>query len=230
MRSEKQGPTSNNWFPLDIERYDRNPALTPAETTALQRHTHEHHPAKATLHDQVRRLIEPLDDLFSHTKLRPTVRPFLVLYLLREMNCRGRTFWGWTTEEWIETINKHAPQQQHLVALAYLFGGFTDLDTAGSRPPLYIKLAEKIFGQTRLDGVLERIRNLLVEWGHSGRATMQHIPRTRCEALLLNRSPHLEDLTIECLRRSQRGGRGTRKRKAGTDLGPVSGWLQSREY
>lgn len=107
MRSCKQEPTGSDWFPLSLERYDRNPALTPGETTALQRHAHEHHPAKTALHDQVRRLIEPVEDLFSHTTLRPTVRPFLVLYLLREMNRRGRSFWGWTTEEWIQTINNH---------------------------------------------------------------------------------------------------------------------------
>jgi hypothetical protein len=146
MRSGKQEPTRNNWFPMDIERYDRNPALAPSETTALKRHAREHHPAKGALHDKVKRLIEPVEDLFGHTKLRPAVRPALVLYLLREVNRCGRSFWGWTTEEWIETINNHPPQQQHLTALAYLLCGFSELGAIGSRPPLYIKLAEKVFG------------------------------------------------------------------------------------
>jgi len=86
----------SNWLPLHIDRYDRNPALTSSEATALTRHVHEHHPAKATLHDKVRRLIKPVGDLFNHTKLRRPLRPFLALYLLREMSRRGRSFWGWT--------------------------------------------------------------------------------------------------------------------------------------
>jgi hypothetical protein len=128
MRPGKQEAARHSWFPLDLERYNRNPALTAGETTALRRHAPEHHPTKAALHEKVRRLIQPVEDLFSHTKLRPAIRPFLVLYLLREMNRRGRSFWGWTTDEWIETISDH-PQQQHMAALAYILCGFTDLDT-----------------------------------------------------------------------------------------------------
>jgi integrase len=224
MRSGKQGLTGSNWFPFNIERYDRNPALTPGETTALRRHAHKHHPAKAALHDNVRRLIEPVEDLFRYTKLRPAIRPCLVLYLLREMNRRSRSFWGWTTEEWIETISNHPPQQQHLVALAYLLCGFADLNTVGSRPPLYIKLAEKVFGHSCVDGVLQRIRSLLAEWGYSERATMQHIPRTVCEALLANRSPHLEDLTSEVLGILAERRKRNRQRDNGTRSRP-SMWL-----
>jgi hypothetical protein len=177
MRPGKQEAARHSWFPLDLERYNRNPALTAGETTALRRHAPEHHPTKAALHEKVRRLIQPVEDLFSHTKLRPAIRPFLVLYLLREMNRRGRSFWGWTTDEWIETISDH-PQQQHMAALAYILCGFTDLDTLGSRPPVYMKLAEKVFGQKCVESVLDRVRALLVEWGYSGKATIRHIPRT----------------------------------------------------
>jgi integrase len=214
MRPDKQWPVGSNWFSLDIERYDRNPLLTPAEVTALGRHAPEHHPTKAALHEKVRRLIQPVEDLFRHTKLRPAIRPFLVLYLLREMNRRGRSFWGWTTDEWIETISDH-PQQQHMAALAYILCGFTDLDKLGLRPPLYMKLAEKVFGQECMELVLERVRALLVEWGYSGKATIRHIPRTVCEALLANRSPHLEDLTIEVLETVAQRRKQNRQRKSG---------------
>jgi hypothetical protein len=221
MRSRKQELPGANQFPLNVARYDRNPALSLGETTALKRHAHEHHPTKATLHNRVRRLIQPIEDLFSHTQLRPAVQPSLVLYLLRYTTRRGRNFWGWTTEEWIETINNHAAQQQHLIALAYLLCGFTDLDTVGSRPHFYIKLAQKMFGQECVEGVLERVRRLLVEWGYSGRATMQLIPRTVCELLLANRSPHLEDLTIEVVETvAQR-----RKRNKQRTSGRPSVWL-----
>jgi hypothetical protein len=176
MRSDKRREAlqRSNWSSLSIDRYDRNPALTSSEARALRRHVHEHHPAKATLHDKLGRLIEPVDDLFNHTKLRRPIRPFLVLYLLREMSRRGRSFWGWTTEEWIETINKHPPQQQHLIVAAYLLCGFTELDTVGWRHPLYVKLAQKVFGQNCVEGVLNQVRALLVDWGYSGKATMRH--------------------------------------------------------
>jgi integrase len=226
MRSieQKQGIQVSDWSPLSIDRYDRNPALTSTEARALTRHAHEHHPTKAALHDKVKRLIEPAEDLFSHTKLRHAVRPFLVLYLLREMSRRGRSFWGWTTEEWIETINNHPPQQQHLIAAAYLLCGFTELDTVGWRHPLYVSLAQKVFGQNCVEEVLGRVRTLLVEWGYSGKATMRFIPRTVCEALLANRSPHLEDLTIEALRTVEESRRRNKKRQKGTGSRP-SVWL-----
>jgi integrase len=218
MRPREQELPGANRFPPNVARYDRSPALSLGETTALKKHAHEHHPPKATLHDRVGRLIQPIEDLFSHTKLRPAVQPSLVLYLLRDTTRRGRSFWGWTTEEWVETINNHPAQQQHLIALAYLLCGFADLDTVGSGPHFYIKLAEKVFGQECIEGVLERVRSLLVEWGYSGRATMQHIPRTVCELLLTNRSPYLEDLSIELLeavaerrkRNKQKNGIGSR--------------------
>jgi hypothetical protein len=223
MKLRKQEVGETNWFPLNVAHYDRNPALTPAEVTTLRKHAHEHHPAKPALHDKVKRLIQPIEDLFSHTKLRPAIRPFLVLFLLREMNRRGRSLWGWTTEEWIETINNHPPQQQHLTALAYLLCGFSELGAVGSRPPLYIKLAEKVFGFDCVEELLERVRSLLIEWGYSGKATMRHIPRTLCEALLLNRSPHLEDLTIEVLETVAE--RRTRKNKECGNRSRPSIWL-----
>jgi integrase len=226
MRSveRRQGLQASNWLPLNIDSYERNPALTLTEAKALTRHVHEHHPAKAALHDKVRRLIEPIKDLFSYTKLRHVVRPFLILYLLREMSRRGRSFWGWTTEEWIETINNHPPQQQHLIAAAYLLCGFTELDTVGWRHPLYVSLAQKVFGQNCVEEVLGRVRTLLVEWGYSGKATMRHVPRTVCEALLANRSPYLEDLTIEVLKTVEENRKRNKKGKKGTGSRP-SVWL-----
>ncbi len=226
MRSVKrrQELQASNWSPLGIDRYDRNPTLTFTEARALTRHAHEHHPAKASLHDKVQRLSKPVEDLFNHTKLRQAVRPFLVLYLLREMSRRGRSFWGWTTEEWIETINNHPPQQQHLIAAAYLLCGFTELDTVGWRHPLYVNLAQKVFGQNCVEETLGRVRTLLVEWGYSGKATMRFIPRTVCEALLANRSPHLEDLTIEALKAVEESRKRNKKRQKGTGSRP-SVWL-----
>jgi integrase len=221
----KQELRGNKWSSsLNPELYDRNPALTSREARALRSHVHEHHPAKSALHDRIRRLVEPLGDLLNHTKLRRRVRPFLVLYLLREMSRRGRSFWGWTMEEWIETINKHPAQQQHLIAAAYLLCGFAELDAVGWRHPLYVKFAQKVFGQNCVDGVLDRVRTLLVEWGYSGRATMRHIPRTVCEALLANRSPCLEDLTIEVLKTVEENRNQNKKRKEGTGSRP-SVWL-----
>ncbi len=78
-----------------------------------------------------------------------------------------------------------------------------------------MKLAEKVFGQTCVESVLERVRALLVEWGYSGKATIRHIPRTVCEALLANRSPHLEDLTIEVLEIVAQRRKRNKQRKSG---------------
>ena len=75
-----------------------------------------------------------------------------------------------------------------------------------------------------MEAVLDRVCTLLVEWGYSGKAAMRHIPRTVCEALLANRSPHLEDVTIETLKKVEENRKRNKKRQKGTGSRP-SVWL-----
>ena len=40
--------------------------------------------------------------------------------------------------------------------------------------------------QNSVEEGLDQVRTLLVDWGHSGKATMLFVPRSVCEALLAN--------------------------------------------
>jgi len=52
-------------------------------------------------------MLKPLLNLF---------RKYVLLYFLREMAERRRSFWGWTTDEWIETIERRKKvEYQHVI-------------------------------------------------------------------------------------------------------------------
>jgi hypothetical protein len=56
-----------------------------------------------------------------------------------------------------------------------------------------------------VDGEIGRIRLVLAGWGcRLGRVDDQLLPMVACQVLLLNRSPHLEDLSTELLERVRR--------------------------
>jgi hypothetical protein len=73
-------------------------------------------------------LVKPLNDALDYTGIRTLFRQYVLLFFLREMAERRRAFWGWTTDEWIETIERHKKvEYQHVIAVAYLLCGFSDL-------------------------------------------------------------------------------------------------------
>jgi integrase len=81
----------------------------------------------------------------------------------------------------------------YLAAHAFLLGGFTAFYRLGSFSRL--TLAWRVFGRARVDGEIGRIRSVLAGWGYRlGRDDDQLLPMVACQMLLLNRSPHLEDL------------------------------------
>ena len=59
---------------------------------------------------------------------------------------RKRSFWGWTTGEWIDSIDSRLAARQHAVAVAYLLCGFSDLHRLKSDHVVYSCLARKVFG------------------------------------------------------------------------------------
>ena len=127
-------------------------------------------------------------------------RRYTLFFFLREIEKRGRSFWGWTTEEWIDTINACGKVKQHAVAIAYLLCSFSDLHRLKGDHIVYSCLARKVFGQEHSERITKRVRGLLVEWGYSGRGTASQVMRTIFECLLFIRSPHLKDISRDDLR------------------------------
>jgi integrase len=219
-------PGSWQW-PVDAARYDTAPLLRAAELDAIAelgpgnlRRLARHAPA-APGWQQVRRLLRPLDDaaaaldgqLTSHRR-----RAMLDATAVALLRCAetGRSYWSWTDEEWAALLGqdqdgfrKAAPGwaddavRPYLAAHAFLLGGFTAFYRLGSFSRL--TLAWRVFGRARVDGEIGRIRSVLAGWGYRlGRDDDQLLPMVACQMLLLNRSPHLEDLGTALFERVRR--------------------------
>ncbi|MEO7916172.1 MAG: hypothetical protein ABIR16_00890, partial [Dokdonella sp.] len=150
-------------------------------------------------HVAVLRLTAPMHDVFDWTGLRSNHRGRAINYLFREMSIRKRSFWGWDFKEWIATITGTRFYRQHYMAIAYLLCDFSDFHALTNRVFVQVAFAKKVFGGNAVVSVIERVRKILAEWGYGKQLLRQGVPRTIAEALLINRSPNIEDLTTEVL-------------------------------
>ena len=146
------------------------------------------------------RLVRPLNDTLDYTGIKTLHRRYTLFFFLREIEKRGRPFWGWTTDEWIDTIDARLKARQHAVAVAYLLCRFSELQRLKGDHVVYSCLARKVFGREHTLKIKERVQGLLHEWGYSGRGTTSQVMRTIFECLLFVRSPHLKDIKLEDLR------------------------------
>ena len=82
-----------------------------------------------------------------------------------------------------------------LVALAYLLGGFTGFQHLGMFNRLH--LARLVFGAEAVDAALSEAAAVLDRWGYRSqvRDGEYRLPGVLGQALLINRSPRLADLT-----------------------------------
>ena len=214
-------------WPVDPARYDTAPLLRAAEKDAIielgagnLRRLARHDPA-ARGWQQIRRLLRPLDDAAAALEAPPTShrrRAMLDATAVVLLRCAetGRSYWAWTEEEWAGLLGqdqhgfrKAAPGwaddavRPYLAAHAFLLGGFTAFYRLGSFSRL--TLAWRVFGRDRVDGEIGRIRSVLAGWGYRlGRDDDQLLPMVACQVLLLNRSPHLEDLSTGLFERVRR--------------------------
>jgi integrase len=205
---EKQEPKKADdgpWtWPIDLDSYDRSSALTAAEEDMLKGYAEAYrfyrYGRTMDFGQTLDRLVKPLNDALNYTGIRTYFRKYVLLFFLREMAERRRSFWGWTTDEWIELIDRQKTEYQHVVAIAYLLCGFSDLHRLKKNHIVYVCLARKVFGREYMKIVAERVQNLLREWGYLKRGTQVLVMRTVFEALLFVRSPHLDQLTVDDLK------------------------------
>ena len=154
----------------------------------------------------------------------------------------GTTYWAWPDEEWARLIGASSAEfgrswpgwsdgtvRPYVTSCAYMVGGFTAFRSIGPFDKLAV--ARRVFGKDQADQAMQRIADVLGRWGYRiGRAKDQRLPATLCLALLLNRSPRLEDLTTEVFERLRlhpavtRAGRCAVRRPEG---GGVTGLLRS---
>ncbi|MGA2149998.1 MAG: tyrosine-type recombinase/integrase [Bryobacteraceae bacterium] len=119
--------------------------------------------------------------------------------VLRQTYERRHTYWVWSKDEWLETFDPRVWHRHNYMAFAYLLTGFTDFHATRSRRFRQVNFARKIFGNELVEAAVKHVQRRLSEWGHAAVMIEGYLPRTVCEALLVSRSPFLEDLTREVL-------------------------------
>ena len=157
------------------------------------------------------RLTAPLDETLAglhhgeHVRFR-RARANAAAVMLQHCADSGQSWWGWTPWEWARLCGGSAREfmsaqplptdptvRPFVVALAYLLGGFSDFHRLGTFNRLH--LACLVFGEPAVEESLRRATELLDQWGYRDSTGAKHRLRgVFSQALLLNRSPRLDDL------------------------------------
>ena len=209
MHLHQWEPDSWCW-PINVAEYDRSPALSEMERSALegvlsQSHGQIRKPTKAVLD----RLVRPIYDALTYMNVSLERRDDILRVLLIEMWRSGVSFWAWSAQEWCEkSRTRRKPRLQEggkrghwarsvLPLLAYLLDVLPDmaplLDLVNPQPA-----ARKIFGKQVVDEAVQQILIRLRGWGYQEK-THWSLAACVCYLLLRNRSPYLSDLSFELL-------------------------------
>jgi hypothetical protein len=201
--SSAAAPAEPEWaWSVDVAGYDRRPGLRPLElaaSAALVKELVRRLPWPNRVPTVLERLVQPVEDALARAGGVGRLRTAVLHVMAREMHRRSRVFWGWTHEEWVETLGeteRDCPRRhhgmpekrQHLIAVAYLLGEFTDWSAVGEINKL--GLARKIFGPERVDATVGRVLDAARGLGY-GSKVQDRLQVALCEALLANHSPRL---------------------------------------
>ncbi len=222
--SRSQHITTHIWqWPVDLHAYDRTVHLRPAEQQELDRVIQQFdgpgsHVWSPLTNEVLARLVRPLYDVLAATGAGGKTHGSAMSLLLRQMQARHTSFWAWEPEEWNEILcpsfqlfqQKHhsSHARQDVLAIAYLLGGFTDLSSLGVIQ--VIPFAQKIFGQEVTEAAIQRIQAGVQGLGYGPTRAKYDLPSVVCTILLHNRSPHLEDITMERLVQLAQGAKRAR--------------------
>ncbi len=202
-------------------RWDRRIALLDSEAAALLALGHQGLrrnravgiPRRTAPHwHALTRLIEPLDATLAelhhgdHVRFRRAGTQAAAI-VLQHCSDTGGSWWGWTPWEWAglcggstqefvaaQPLPTESTVRPFVVALAYLLGGFTDFRHLGMFNRLH--LACLIFGSPAVNEAMCCAEEVLDRWGyHISTSTRSRMRGVFSQALLLNGSPRLEELT-----------------------------------
>lgn len=182
-------PACSAWvWPIDPMQYDQTPRLSFDETQDLTLFTNPKRLHRAYVLAQAERtavldrLLRPLRDVFAVIDSAETDKLNGMYLLLRACAREGTTFWGWDSSIWLQVLGSsrqafftyHLPGnatefRQFLIAAAYLLHCVRDVRGLGGIEVEF--LAQKIFGRTQLDTVLQPLVNVTTSWGYSERST-----------------------------------------------------------
>jgi hypothetical protein len=160
----------------------------------------------------VSRLVQPLDaarEALHHDDDPDFLRAgaHAAAIVLQHCADTGRSYWAWTSWDWARLCGSSAAEflaartlpiertvRPFLVAMGYLVGGFTGFHHLGNFNRLH--LAGLVFGQEQVEESIAQAAGILDQWGYQDPLRVRHRLRgIFSQALLINHSPHLADLT-----------------------------------
>ncbi len=206
-------------WPITLELYDQNPALTDEERETLAAFVdlaQQGRPKRwsAQAKTKLGRLWKPLQDILEALEGKKAVPHTVSHVLIKEMHQRQVSFWGWSEQQWGETlersvaafVHKHGCDQygrQDLMVIAYVLGKLTFRRVWVPQEIQRERVARKVFGNDHIDSAVEHIYGIVVEsrkeWGYSLTNMHRVIGMAVCWAFLVNRNPHLEAISLALL-------------------------------
>jgi integrase len=134
--------------------------------------------------------------------------------VLRHCAGTGRSYWAWTPWEWARLCGGSAQEfldaqglpteravRPFLVALAHLISGFTGFQHLGMFNRFH--LARLVYGTGPVDAAMSEATAVLDQWGYRSQLgdNESRVHGVLAQALIINRSPRLSDLTDEAFTR-----------------------------
>jgi integrase len=205
-------------WPIHLSDYDRRATLSEEEHVELDRRfVTTHPPLRKETWGVLQRLLQPLYDVLVHIDEPRPIRSDVIRVMAIEMHRRGTSFWAWTSEEWRDifgpdrasfaqrygwhrTSHSAGAPRQLLPFLAYLFCPSFSIDSLLKASQM-LPLAHRVFGTRLIEEAVQRLSAILRSWGYQlhERQSYAKLRMTVVYLLLCNRSPYLEDLSIELL-------------------------------
>lgn len=228
---------------LDVTGFDRRVPLLDGESEALaalgprglRRNRSVGVPRRTAAHWRtLARLVEPLDaarNLLRHADDVRFRRAGLhaCAIVLGDCAVTGRSWWGWTGWDWARLAGASPTQFRSaqplptettvrplLVALGYLLGDFVEFQHLGMFNRLH--LAQLVFGPAPVEAAMAQVAEVTQRWGYRSQTREDgryRLPGVLAQALLINRSPRLEDLSTEAFARLRTHPTSTAHHSAG---------------
>lgn len=195
--------------PLNLDQYDRNPALTAKEKSALhdfvqrRQSGHKRAPWFVQMKQTIPRLVIPLCEAYDFLGQHSGHRNTLVAVFLQKMHADQVSYWAVSSTQWAAffqeghaqaIIDRSSVTRYALLSILYLLGLLDDWPWITQFP--YAKLARKVFGEKVFEEALEPVSQALREQGFSEFcATGAYLPLVLGLLFLKRRSPHIETLS-----------------------------------
>ena len=225
LSAEVDKDLESRWCsPIIRHKFDTTTSVRAAESRAIGKlgvrnlRRLQYHDPTAPGWRVIGRLLRPLEAVNAGLDSPPTAHrrramDDAIAALLTRCVEVGKTFWGWSTEEWIHLLGRDQAEfrrnalswagdevRPFLAAHAYLLGSFTEFHQLGSFQQL--TLSWRIFSRE-----IDRVRKVLAEWGYRlGSDDDTLLPMVLSQLFLLNRSPHLDEFGTELFDRVCRDG------------------------